>query len=343
MQFWSRGHTKSVLSCPACGSNQRDAQIFERHDNEGLMPDLWRMVRCQDCKSIWLDPRPDEESLPQAYSNYYTHDTDIQNPVDSSSKGLSWRLIRGYLNSRFGTRYRPANRGGYPLFSLIEPWRLKLDYYGRHLTRQQFPKTGHLLDVGCGNGAFLTRSSEMGWRAMGCEPDPKAVTVCRKLGLNVIEGSAFHPTLDKYKFDVITLSHVLEHVDDQPALLQRLYDLLHPNGLLWIALPNPESIGFEVFGASWRELHPPFHLSIPTQSIVAKLLTEAGFCRIHFQRRGSHVQSIWNSSCEIARREELPIPSSIQLSWLKLKANLLSTLSSRFADETVVLAYKEAK
>ena len=64
-------------------------------------------------------------------------------------------------------------------FSSIEPLRLKLDYYARHL--QGTPS--RLLDVGCGNGGFLLRAREMGWKAEGCDPDPQAVQTCRNLGL----------------------------------------------------------------------------------------------------------------------------------------------------------------
>lgn len=337
---WSRGGAQSVPLCPACGSDQRDAKTYELRDNDGLLPDRWRMVRCLNCQSLWLDPRPDASSISAAYASYYTHDADMENLPDSGTDGFAWQLIHGYLNRRFGMQRQPANPLGHIIFSLIEPWRLKLDYYGRHLSRSSFPYPGSLLDVGCGNGSFLTRATAMGWQVMGCEPDPKAVAACNQLNLKVIEGDAFHPQLEDKKFDVITLSHVLEHVDEQAVLLKRLFDLLRPGGRIWMALPNPNSMGLSVYGKSWHALHPPFHLCIPSQKIVGTLLTKSGFSNVKFLRRGAHVRGVWNISQDLSLRENLPKRSDLKTALLRIKADLMATFSHRYGEETVVIALK---
>ncbi|NRF37051.1 class I SAM-dependent methyltransferase, partial [Bacillus velezensis] len=200
MQFtppsnWSRGQVEFVAKCPACGSNACTSAAFERRDNDDSMPDRWRMVQCGDCRSLWLDQRPDAQSLPRAYDNYYTHSAESDEIPQSGTNGLVWRLIHGYLNQRFGMHRQPAAAWGYYVFSLIEPWRLKLDYYGRHLTHRLVGKPGRILDIGCGNGAFLSRAADMGWQVQGCEIDPKAVAICRSIGIDVIQGDAFHPSL----------------------------------------------------------------------------------------------------------------------------------------------------
>lgn len=248
---WSRGQLEIVAHCPACGSEKRTENNFTRRDNDASMPDQWRMVKCADCQSIWLDPRPDAQSLPRAYDDYYTHNTEADGVPQNGGSGLAWRLIHGYLNRRFGMHRQPATDWGYTVFSLIEPWRLKLDYYGRHLTHKRVGAPGRLLDIGCGNGAFLARAADMDWQVQGCEVDPKAVAACRSIGLDVIEGDAFAPALENQPFDVITMSHVIEHVHDQPALLQRAYELLRPGGWLWTASPNPQSIAQQTFGSAW--------------------------------------------------------------------------------------------
>ncbi|TAN08381.1 MAG: class I SAM-dependent methyltransferase [Rhodanobacteraceae bacterium] len=338
--MWSRGRLEAVPHCPACGSVRRDPHKFARRDNEGMMPDVWCVVRCADCGSLWLDPRPDSESLPRAYDDYYTHVVVSEDVPDSGATGLAWRLIRGYLNRRFGMQRKPANALGYAIFSSIEPWRLKLDYYGRHLTRANFPNPGTLLDIGCGNGAFLGRAAEMGWNVHGCEPDAKAVSACRQLGLDVVQGDAFDSSLDGREFDVITLSHVIEHVVDAPSLLRRIVTLLRPGGRLWMALPNPGSIGMRVLGSSWLELHPPYHLCIPSQSVVCDWLAAVGFLNVEFIRRGAHAGRRWMRACDIATRESLPFPSSGRLLAWRLAADGLATLSAGSSEETVVIASK---
>lgn len=337
---WSRGKLESVQACPACGNKGHVKTIFSRRDNDGAMPDQWHMVQCADCASIWLNPRPDFQSLPRAYNDYYTHNVDSEDALQRNGKDLAWRLIHGYLNRRFGMHREPSSWWGFPVFCLIEPWRLKLDYYGRHLTYSRVGKPGCLLDIGCGNGAFLTRAADMGWQVQGCEIDPKAVATCRSIGIDVIEGDAFSAQLTAHSFDVITMSHVIEHVHDQPALLQRTYELLRPGGWLWLACPNPESIGKKVFGSAWSELHPPCHLSMPSQDVLIRWLQEQGFSNIRCLRRGAHTRRIWRICKVIAQRESITTPSPNRLIFWRLVADGLATFSTKNAEETILLARK---
>ena len=337
---WSRGALESVERCPACGSARRDARQYTRHDDGGVMPDVWRMVRCGACRSLYLDPRPDAESLPRAYREYYTHQAEHIDIPEGGAGGLAWSLIHGYLNWRFGMQRVPANRLGALVFSTLEPLRLKLDYYGRHLARGLFPQPGCLLDVGCGNGAFLVRAREMGWSVAGCEPDPKAVAACHAQGLDVIQGDVFSEALDGQLFDVVTISHVLEHVADPQALLKRAYELLQPGGSLWVALPNPGSLGLRIFGAAWRGLHVPFHLCIPSQSQLRKRVESANFASIKMLRRGAHGRNLRKDSMAIADREKIATPSDFVTALFFILGDLLATFTSRWAEETVMVARK---
>lgn len=302
------------------------------------MPDKWSMVQCEKCRSIWLDPRPDARSLPRAYDEYYTHNQESDEIPMHGAEGIVWKLVHGYINHRFGMHLTPATVLGYPLFSLIEPLRLKLDYYGRHLTHAHVGKPGRLLDIGSGNGAFLARAVAMGWQVQGCEIDPKALATCRNMGIHVLEGDAFHSSLDEQSFDVITMCHVIEHVEDQRALLRRVNRLLKPGGSFWIALPNPQSIGLHVFGSAWHALHPPYHLSIPSRAILTSWLEGEGFTDITGLRRGSHVRNVWRISQSIAQREGIPCPRGLRLFAWRLIADALATVSTRRAEETVLLA-----
>lgn len=334
---WSRGHLERVLRCPACGGNSMPDSLVRR-DNDARLPDRWRMVRCVACGSLWLDPRPDAESLPRAYQDYYTHDAEVEDVPIDGARGLEWRLIHGYLNGRFGMHRAPSSTLGHLLFSLVEPWRLKLDYYGRHLARRHFPARGKLFDVGCGNGSFLLRARDMGWDVLGCDPDPKAAETCHGLGLNVITADAHAQAFAAGSFDVVMASHVIEHVVDQPAFVRRLFALLRPGGLLWLALPNPSSYGLRVFGAAWSELHFPYHLCIPTQTILANWLKRAGFRQEYFVRRGAHVRRVWRLSQAIAARDGIDIPSAVMLKWWRIFADFSATVSPRRGEETIVMA-----
>jgi SAM-dependent methyltransferase len=302
------------------------------------MPDLWRMVRCELCASIWLDPRPDAVSLARAYDDYYTHDAEVEEIPREGASGAAWSLIHAYLNARFGMHKVPAIQIGAWLFRLVEPWRLKLDYYGRHLTRKHFPGRGRLLDIGCGNGAFLVRAHDMGWHAEGCEVDPKAVEACRQLGLEVKQGDAFDESYETGSFDMITMSHVIEHVVDQEALLRRIYALLKPGGWFWMALPNPQSMGLRVFGAAWQALHPPYHLSIPSQVVLRRWLNDSKFAEIAFLRRGAHARRVWGVSHAIGARNGIAVRTGPLCYGVRVATDMLATITPRWSEETVVMA-----
>lgn len=334
---WSRGGLQDVPNCPACGKLEDESVTYERHDDGGVMPDVWRMMRCGNCGSVYLNPRPDEESLPRAYEDYYTHHAESTDIPDSGTSGLIWGLINGYLNRRFGMRRQPHNSLGYWLFSLIEPLRLKLDYFGRHLTRASFPQPGRLLDIGCGNGAFLLRTQDLGWDVVGCEPDSQAVKTCRSQGLRVFHGDAFHDGLKERSFDVVTMSHVIEHVSNPTLLLRRAFALLRPGGLLWLALPNPESVGLRTFRAAWLGMHVPYHLCIPSQLALKRWLSAEGF-KVQPLRRGAHARRHWAEAGVIARREGISLPSALSMSVQRLMADLLATVSTRWAEETLLIA-----
>jgi 2-polyprenyl-3-methyl-5-hydroxy-6-metoxy-1,4-benzoquinol methylase len=340
--LWSRGKLERVEACPACGSRQRQGEPFVCSDHRtDLRDERWEMHRCAGCASLFLDPRPDAESLPRAYESYYTHATDEENPPTSGIGGWVWRAIHGYLNRRFGLDRQPAAPWGYWLFWLVPPLRLKLDYYGRHLFADRFPKRGRLLDVGCGNGAFLARAREMGWTVTGLEPDGKAVAACQSQGLEVVQGDVtLAPPAWKDAFDVITMSHAIEHVADPAADLARMFGMLKPGGFLWLALPNPQSFGARLFREAWRELHPPYHMCIVSQPRLKELLQERGFSSTRALRVGARNARALRESMENAQAMGLPSSKfhKVGMQMVRFASDALTSVCSRYSEETVIIA-----
>lgn len=309
-----------------------------RQDDLQAMPEQWRMVRCGWCGSLYLDPRPDEASLPAAYATYYTHQPEGSEP-DGKRASLQVRLVNGYLNWRFRMARDPALKLG-AMLALAPPLRKKLDFYGRHIPRSMCAPGTRLLDVGCGSGAFLLRAREMGIQAFGCEPDPQAVEACRSQGLHVLQGDVFDLGLDDAgPFDIVTLNHVIEHVYRPRELLERVHALLKPGGILWIGLPNPDALGLSLFSQGWKGLHPPFHLIIPRQQVLSGWVRAAGFVGARLLCRGAQSPGLWRESAQIAAREKVArgrFPSMLVRVW----GDLASTISPRRGEETILVARK---
>jgi SAM-dependent methyltransferase len=305
------------------------------------MPDVWEMVECASCRSLYLDPRPDDESLPRAYDSYFTHTKDMETNPDKGVSGALWRLINGYLNARFEMKRQPSARLGFYLFWAAVPWRQKLDYYCRHLYAGSYPNRGSLLDLGCGNGAYLERARELGWEAVGCAPDENAVEVCRASGLEIIHGDVFNEALDGRVFDAISLSHVIEHMPEIDRALSRIYTLLRPGGTVWFALPNSKGVTVKLFSSAAFNLHFPCHLCIPSQVRFVEMLRAAGFSQVRMIRRGLQSRTIWDDSIAIADAQDLPRPGRLTLFFGRLLSDALSTVSARWGEELVFMARKD--
>jgi SAM-dependent methyltransferase len=139
--------------------------------------------------------------------------------------------------------YRLDYKGVYipKLKHVYRAGRVALDRYRRQ--ESCFPKGISLLDIGSGGGEFLYLMTKQGLKATGVEPNTGYAEYSRQtLGLNVLVGFAQDLDLKEESFDVITIWHVLEHLEDPADVLKHLAKLLKANGKIVIEVPNIESI-----------------------------------------------------------------------------------------------------
>ena len=191
-----------------------------------------------------------------------------------------------------------------------------------------------MLDIGCGNGRFLLRAREAGWQVQGLDPDAKAAQAARLADLPV-HVISFEDLPAAENYDVVTCSHVIEHVHSPRALLLSMRSHLRPGGMLWLATPNAHSLGHLIFREKWRGLEPPRHLQIFCIASLRKLLDDAGFEDIMFKRRGRGAAYILQAS-----KAAMAKPGIIQRLLPVWFVDLLATLSPRFSEEIVVIARK---
>lgn len=79
--------------------------------------------------------------------------------------------------------------------------------------------------------------------------------------------------VNPYQFDVITLWHVLEHVHDLDKYIYQLKQLLKPNGVLVIAVPNFKSYDAEHYQQFWAAYDVPRHLWHFSQTAIHRLFS----------------------------------------------------------------------
>ncbi|MGH7779550.1 MAG: class I SAM-dependent methyltransferase, partial [Candidatus Binataceae bacterium] len=138
-------------------------------------------------------------------------------------------------------------------------------------------KPGRLLEVGCGAGDWLRIAGDLGWRADGVDFDPDAVANARSTGASVHSGQLADQNFPDQSFDLILMSHVIEHVHDPIGLLRECYRLLKDDGLLVVWTPNSDGRGHARFGRHWTGLHPPYHLWLLNPMTLDSMARRARF------------------------------------------------------------------
>ena len=118
-----------------------------------------------------------------------------------------------------------------------------------------------LLDIGSGTGYFPGYMKTKGYQVTGVEIDPKAREFAvGEFGIRVFSPEDFFNRKIPGKFDVITLWHVLEHLDDFNLYLERMLEQLEPRGSLVIALPNCNAYDARHYKEYWAGYDVPRHL-----------------------------------------------------------------------------------
>jgi SAM-dependent methyltransferase len=136
---------------------------------------------------------------------------------------------------------------------------------------------GRLLEVGASYGHWLALAQDRGWKPTGVELSANAAKYAREeVGVDVVTGN-LHDAVLSGPFDAVVMWHVLEHTREPNRELQRAAQLLRPNGVLGLRVPNALSIGLRLAGPEWPWMDPPAHLWFFNRSTLAKLLRRCGF------------------------------------------------------------------
>lgn len=304
--------TRSQVACHICDT---EGTILYDSLTDKLFgaPGVWRLRRCTaaSCGLMWLDPMPLAEDLWIAYREYYTH-------TSNSSFPATWprgRGLRAHLQKKYG--YPIASYNGSTrlaaLAAALKPHRMaEVEFNVMYLP---FIRGGRLLEVGCGSGAMLELMNRLGWDAEGIDFDSKAVTAARSRGLKVALGSLEQQTYANESFDAITTSHLIEHVPNPSALVEKMLELLKPGGRLVVVTPNTASMGSRIFGRTWRGLEPPRHLHIFTPQSLRQLVCSAGFEIEKLDTTIRNANGMFAASLSLRTSEPRATPPSQSVAW----------------------------
>jgi SAM-dependent methyltransferase len=343
---WPNGALERVDQCLLCGNRQAVVLYQGLKDNVCFCaPGRWTFYRCTRCESVYLDPRPTAATIGHAYAKYHTHEENAEPPPPRGLTGRLRRALRnGYLNARYRFDLRPALTLGQWVIGLLPAMRCRND----RKARVPLPHRGaRLLDIGCGNGAFVKDAIAWGWNAEGLDPDPDvAAAVSPRLGARVTTGTLADTHYPDACFAAVTMDHTIEHVHDPVSTLREALRILQPRGSLWVATPNVDSLGHRWFKSDWRGLEPPRHLVLFNAKTLRAALATAGYEKVRQLRAPLLTRWVFTRSYLIARGDDplaehgAPLPLSARL--LALMADWWGFAVPSYAEELIFVAQRPA-
>lgn len=275
---------ESVI-CDLCHSDQSEVLIRQRDLLLEVTNDEFTIVKCCRCGLVYLNPRPSKDLLGSYYPTvYYPPVQGKARPqFQKQAKKFSAWIKRRLLEDYYG--YPSTVSAGWSRIVrriLLWPDKMLRELKGRHPL--PWRGEGKVLDVGCGAGGNLKTLQDQGWQPSGIEISEVAAAHARKLVTgNIHTGTLESAPFSPRSFDLILMSHSLEHLPSSVDALRRVHRLLKDEGLLVVSVPNVNSLEYKLFARWWFQLDPPRHFYHFDKRSLSGFFTQAGFQLHHFR------------------------------------------------------------
>lgn len=333
--------TEAVPRCPVCDLAGK-IELRDCVDHVTGLPGRWSFSRCPSCGSLWLNPRPRESALASLYPENYkltraepNVDVDLARGFFASAKFGALAAAYGYDSLAASVDSAPGFQFGRMAAPLLSR---KAGYAVRHLPQQT---SGRLLDVGCGNGAFIAWMQQLGWQVEGLELDPITADIAQKRGLTIYRDNVESLDLPAERFDAITLTHVTEHFFNPRNVFRVLHRWLKPGGALVSLSPNPRGALGRIFRHHWYELDPPRHIFLPSAAAYRRLLDPLGFeVKTWTSMRSFHWMFKESAIIAMAGRTGA-MPDNAATKWLSFALARLLSIFPESGEEVICHARKQ--
>lgn len=206
----------------------------------------FELQSCRDCGFVFTQGAPVEAEIGRYYeaSDYISH-TDTR----KGAMNTVYHYVRSYMLGR----------------------------KARLVSKETRLHTGRLLDIGTGTGYFADAMLRRGWQVDAVEKSAQARAFAKEhFGLEVKPADALGG-FTAAGYDVITLWHVMEHLQSLNETWELLHRLLTEKGLLIVAVPNRSSYDARRYGAYWAAYDVPRHLWHFTPATIQRLASRHGF------------------------------------------------------------------
>lgn len=251
------------MLCPACDCTMRPWLNMPIDAKKDAETPYAKTVRCDGCGLGAIDPLPAEADVAALYdlATYYTHgESHIREvpprTLDKVLVRLAWQVDRATP------------------FDVDE-------------IAARLPAGGSVLDMGCGDAELLKAFADLGFDVVGVDPDGRSRALAAARGITVLNGTAERPpTALKGGYDLIVMSHSLEHCREPAVAIANIAALLSPTGLAYIEVPNAGCRHFETFLQCSEMFDAPRHLWFFTPAALRHVAEGAGLAVSEWRYNG---------------------------------------------------------
>jgi len=212
------------------------------HDVVGKPDETFTLARCRTCGFVFADPRPSPELLMEFYNRHSDYNTD-------------------------------------PPSLTPEKARKRAEQYAGFI-RSFHPGATKILEIGCLHAHMLFGLRQWGYDVQGadiCERSRQFAATA--YDIRVHEGETPAPEQES-SYDVLIISHVIEHILDPVSFLRQAARFLAPDGIMIVETPGLDTPIYKLFKASYNMVRPPEHISFFDARTLGKALEAASLAPV---------------------------------------------------------------
>ena len=286
--------------CPICNNNI--ITHLRKYKNKHKSFNNLNLYKCNNCKFVFVNPMPTEEILKEFNESYF----------DSAHGGFN------------------QSKTAIAFFSGIS--KIRYNYLQNYLHKNKLDKIINILEVGPGKGFFAKNyiNHNKSHKYFVIESDQSCHDSLLKIGTNILD-------IDSYininlQFDVVIISHVLEHVSNPIEFLKLMTLKLREGGVLYVDVPCLDYLH--------KELDEP-HLLFFDKKPMNILLEKLHFNKIETNYFGQKIDNlIYNTKLDLYVQYIRSILISKGFSFLFGKSNKDLRMLTSTLERAVMIPYK---